>query len=129
MTLFQSIVTQIRQDRAANKIDRSQSLNAEIRAEGQDYVQVNEHRDAISRLGNVSLTLTNGGPFALTLNIPVDRARLEKENEGLEKQIANLDRQFANEQFMAKAPEKVIAGMRQKKAEYEAQLAKNRAAL
>jgi valyl-tRNA synthetase len=129
MTLFQSIVTQVRQDRAANKIDRSQSLSAEIRAEGQDYVLVKEHRDAIARLGNVTLTLTNGGPFALTLNIPVDRARLEKENEGLEKQIANLDRQFGNEQFMAKAPEKVIASMRQKKAEYEAQLAKNRAAL
>ena len=30
---------------------------------------------------------------------------------------------------MSKAPEKVIASMRQKKAEYEAQLAKNRAAL
>jgi valyl-tRNA synthetase len=129
MNLFQSIVTQIRQDRAANKIDRSQALNAEIRAEGREFALIEAQQAAIGRLGNVTLTLTNGGPFALKLNIPVDRARLEKENEGLEKQIVNLDRQFGNEQFMSKAPEKVIASMRQKKAEYEAQLAKNRAAL
>ncbi len=65
----------------------------------------------------------------MKLNIPVDRARLEKENEGLEKQIANLQRQLNDDNFLAKAPEKIVAGMREKKAGYEAQLAKNRAAL
>ncbi len=122
------MITEIRQNRAANKIDRSQTLHAEIFADGDEHKYVAGNRDAIARFGNVTLTLGQG-PFAVKLNIPVDRARLEKENEGLEKQIANLDRQFGNEQFMAKAPEKIVAGMRQKKAEYEAQLAKNRAAL
>jgi valyl-tRNA synthetase len=59
----------------------------------------------------------------------VDRARLEKEIADLEKQVANLDKQFNDSEFAAKAPEKVIAGMRAKKAGYEAQIAKNRAAL
>jgi len=127
MSVLQNVVIEIRQNRAANKIDRSQALQAEIFADG-DYDYLAANREAIARLCNVTLTLERG-PFALKLNIPVDRARLEKENEGLEKQIANLDRQFSNEQFMSKAPEKVIASMRQKKAEYEAQLAKNRAAL
>jgi valyl-tRNA synthetase len=91
-------------------------------------VTIQENCSAIERLVNVTLTV-EPGEFALNLDIPVDRARLEKENEQLEKLIANYELQFANEEVMAKKPEKVITGMRQKKAEYEAQLAKNRAAL
>ena len=123
------MVVEIRQNRAANKVDRSQVLSAEITSSSPTYELIEAHAQILERLGNVTLKLSVGAPLNLKLNIPVDRARLEKENEGLEKQIANLDRQFANEQFMSKAPEKVIASMRQKKAEYEAQLAKNRAAL
>ena len=47
----------------------------------------------------------------------------------LEKVIANSQRQLSNEAFIAKAPEKIVAGMRQKQAEYEGQLAKLRAVL
>jgi valyl-tRNA synthetase len=54
---------------------------------------------------------------------------LEKENEQLEKVIANSLRQLGNESFVAKAPAHVIDGMRAKLAEYQAQLAKNQAAL
>jgi valyl-tRNA synthetase len=63
------------------------------------------------------------------LDIPLDRERIAKEIEQLEKVIANSDRQLSNEEFVKKAPEKVIADIRRKKTEYEAQLAKNRAAL
>jgi valyl-tRNA synthetase len=55
--------------------------------------------------------------------------RLRKDSEQLEKVIANSKRQLANESFVAKAPAHVIDVMRAKLAEYEAQLAKNRAAL
>jgi valyl-tRNA synthetase len=128
MSLLQGIVTEIRQSRAANKIDRGQTLHAEISLDGPEFSSIETLRDVIARLGNVTLTLALG-PFAVKLNIPVDRARLEKENVELEKQIANLDRQFADQESLAKKPDKVIAGMREKKAGYEAQLAKNRAAL
>ncbi|MGH9558613.1 MAG: hypothetical protein ACRD30_05185, partial [Bryobacteraceae bacterium] len=57
------------------------------------------------------------------------RDRLKKENAQLEKVIANSERQLANEDFVRKAPEKVISSLREKKSEYETQLAKNRAAL
>ena len=43
--------------------------------------------------------------------------------------VANSERQLSNEAFIAKAPEKIVAGMRQKQAEYETQLAKLRATL
>jgi valyl-tRNA synthetase len=67
--------------------------------------------------------------FRATLDIPLNRARLEKENEQLEKVIANSKRQLDNPDIVAKMPEKVVATLRSKLAGYEAQLANNRAAL
>jgi len=55
--------------------------------------------------------------------------RASKENQQLEKVIANSKRQLENQDFVSKAPAKVIEGMRSKLAEYEAQFAKNQAAL
>ncbi|MCU1336923.1 MAG: valyl-tRNA synthetase [Bryobacterales bacterium] len=126
---IQEIVTEIRQERAANKVDKSQALKAAVRRNGKELRRIQEHRTIIERLANVTLTIEEGTPAPVKLDIPIDRARLEKENEQIQKQLANLERQFTNQEFMAKAPEKVITGMQQKKAEYEAQLAKNRAAL
>jgi valyl-tRNA synthetase len=57
------------------------------------------------------------------------REKLLKDNEQLEKLAANLERQLFNEDFISKAPEKVVAGMRQKLVEYKAQLKKNLDAL
>ena len=128
MAVVQSNVKEIRQGRAANKIDRSQVLLVEISADGDEYDYIAANREAIAKLANVTLELVRGSS-ALKLNIPIDRARLEKENAELEKQIANLERQFTDTESLAKKPEKIVEGMRKKKAEYEAQLAKNRAAL
>jgi valyl-tRNA synthetase len=124
MKLLQAIVTDIRQRRADHKIDKSQKLAATVSLRGQVAIAA-----AVERLANVTLTIVDGDPSPVKLDIPVDRARLERESAQLAQQIANLDRQFGNQEFMAKAPEKVIASMQQKKADYEAQLAKNRAAL
>ena len=57
------------------------------------------------------------------------KARLRKENEQLEKVVANYKRQLDDADIVRKMPEKVVANMRAKLTEYEAQLAKNRAAL
>jgi len=67
--------------------------------------------------------------FVLKLALKVDREKIAKEIAELEKVIANSQRQLSNEAFRAKAPEKVISGMLAKQAEYEAQVAKLRAAL
>jgi valyl-tRNA synthetase len=128
MRQLQGVVTEIRQNRAANKVDRSQELNALVFAHGDAYRVLDQQKVAIERLGNVKLTLA-AGPPQVKLNIPIDKARLEKEIQNFEKQVANLDRQFASEEFMSKAPAKVIDGMRQKRSDYEAQIAKNRATL
>jgi valyl-tRNA synthetase len=128
MALLQDTVTEIRQERAANKIDKSQALTAVIKAQSPEYEQLQANKPAIERLANVTLAIEQG-PHALKLNIPVDRARLEKEIHQLSGVIAGLTRQLESQEFLSKAPEKVVASMRQKVAEYEAQIAKNRAAL
>jgi valyl-tRNA synthetase len=129
MGLVQHVIVEIRQARADNKIDKSRKLTATVREEPEYVIPIYENRAAIERIANVTLTIEEGASAPVKLDIPIDRARIEKENDDLEKQIANLERQFSNQEFMAKAPEKVIAGMRAKKAGYEAQIAKNRAAL
>ena len=43
--------------------------------------------------------------------------------------IANSERQLTNEEFVRKAPEKVVAQIREKMAGYQAQMDKNRATL
>jgi valyl-tRNA synthetase len=128
MAVLQGIVTQIRQDRAANKIDKSQMVEAALRERADSLSVVTENRRAIERLANVTLTIEEG-VSSLKLSIPLDRARLEKENTELEKVIARTEAQLGNEDFTQKAPAKVIESMRAKLAEYKAQLKKNRDAL
>jgi valyl-tRNA synthetase len=100
--------------------------------------------ESIHQLANVRLDLHHGEPpkfegavrstpdFDLVLEMPRaegQQEKLLKENEQLEKLIANQERQLSNEDFIAKAPNHIVAGMRQKLAEYKAQLRKNLDAL
>jgi valyl-tRNA synthetase len=132
MKLLQDVVTQIRGLRADHKIDKKTKLTGTLAVEGDPPV------DKIEQLANVALSVTpaRGPGFDLKLELPQaagasedQRDRLRKENEQLEKVIANSNRQLANESFVAKAPAHIIGGMRAKLAEYEAQIAKNNAAL
>lgn len=72
--------------------------------------------------------------FDLGLEVPaaqleVLRKRLEKEIEQLDKTIANSQRQLGDEKFLSRAPDHVVAGIREKLAEYESQVAKSRESL
>ncbi len=124
MQVVQDLVTEARTIRAENKADQRQPL-----AGWTNLVIDATRRAMIERLANITLAYEPALKQSLKLDIPVDRGRLEKEIEQLEKQIANYDRQFADEQFMSKAPEKVIVEMRAKRAEYARKLEENRAAL
>jgi len=146
MNLLQEIVTAARTLRADHKVDKKATLpgalySAQLRL---PHAQL----DVIQKLARVELRVVHGHApklegavrstpdFDLALQMPEaagltpeQRERLEKENEQLEKVIASSNSQLSNEAFLGKAPEKVVAGMRGKLAEYESQLAKNRAAL
>ena len=52
-----------------------------------------------------------------------ERARLEKQREQAQKQLAALDKKLGNEAFVARAPAEVVAAERARQAELQAQLA------
>jgi valyl-tRNA synthetase len=124
MAAVQEMVTEARTIRADNKIDQKRKVAAVSNRPLDDA-----RRAMVERLANLTLEYDSILKQSLRLDIPVDRARLAKENEQLEKQIAAFQNQFSNEEFLAKAPEKVVAAMRAKRAEYEKKLAENLAAL
>ncbi len=123
---FRGLVTGVRNRRVG--IDPGQKVEVEIHEEFEDFATLKAFSAAFERFCNANLRLVEGPSF-IRVNVPIDRAKLEKENAELEKQIANLERQFADTESLGKKPEKIVNGMRDKKAAYEAQLAKNRAAL
>jgi len=129
MAAVQAIITDARTQRADANVDPKQTVDAILSATGDRLAVATRNADAISRLARVKLEFHDEDPYRLKLALKVDRAKLEKEIADLEKIIANSQKQLSNEGFLAKAPQKITDGMRAKQAEYEAQVAKLRAAL
>ena len=55
------------------------------------------------------------------VDLEAERGRLLSEKQKLERDLAGLEGQLANEQFLAKAPPPVVENMRQRKEEFRAQ--------
>jgi len=147
MQLLQDIVTAARSLRADHKVDKKVTLAGVLHG-AHVHLIPQQQREAMQRLANVQLEIKHDHvpklegavrstpDFDLMLQMPAaagltpaQRERIEKENEQLEKVINSSNNQLSNEDFLSKAPEKVVGTIRVKLAEYEAQLAKNRAAL
>jgi valyl-tRNA synthetase len=75
--------------------------------------------------GDVEVVL----PLAGLIDIAEERARLTKEIEKREKDLAGLERKLANEGFVTKAPAHVVQAERERKDVVSATLAKQRAML
>ena len=56
-------------------------------------------------------------PLGDVIDFAKERARLEKDLKKAEDEIARFDAKLSNEQFVAKAPEEVLAEQREKRAE------------
>ena len=69
---------------------------------------------------------TDSAKFYIPMNDIIDtekeRARLTKEKETAQKEIERLEKKLGNPEFVSKAPEKVIAGEREKLEKYTSQL-------
>ena len=143
MALLQEMTTAARTLRADNKRDKKEQLRGILYCRnGAQHV---EH-SVVEKLANVKLDIRNEAAanlegavrstpdFDLLLELPkidpgAQRARLSKEIEQLVKLIDDKNRQLANDRFLASAPAHVIEGLKQKRAEYQAQLEKSQAAL
>ena len=60
------------------------------------------------------------------IDVAAECARLKKELEKLEKDVANAQRQLGNENFLAKAPASVVEGLRKQKHENEGLIEKTK---
>jgi valyl-tRNA synthetase len=68
-------------------------------------------------------------PLAGVIDMSAERARLEREIEKAKAEIRKVDAKLANASFLAKAPPEVVEENRERKAEFEAMIAKLQAAL
>jgi valyl-tRNA synthetase len=143
MALLQEMIT------AARKLRADHGLDKKLLLEGVLYCRngsKNVDLGVIEKLAAVKLDVRTGAApelngavrstpeFDLVLRLPevdldIQRARLTKEIEQLEKTIADKDRQLGNDKFLNSAPAHVVDALRAKRAEQMAQLEKSRATL
>jgi valyl-tRNA synthetase len=143
MALLQEMITAARKLRADHAIDKKLLLEGVLYCRnGSKSVDLS----VIEKLAAVKLDVRSGTApdlsgavrstpeFDLVLRLPevdheIQRARLVKEIEQLEKTIADKDRQLASEKFLNSAPSHVIDSLRAKRADQVAQVEKSRATL
>jgi valyl-tRNA synthetase len=135
--ILQEIVGMARTLRTESKLDPKQQLSGTVYSRTAALEVAQRHADAIQKIANVKLEFkAEAAPKApvmrstaeLDLVLEVPRSQEEakakrdaKELEQLDKNIASLERQLADEVFLGKAPQKVVEGMRAKLAAYKAQ--------
>jgi valyl-tRNA synthetase len=143
MALMQEMITAARQLRADNGLDKKLLLQGVLYCRnGAKSVDLS----VVEKLANVKLDIRDEAApklegavrstpdFDLSLELPavdsgVQRGRLAKEIDRLQKLIADKDRQLSNDKFLSSAPAHVVDSLRAKRAEYVAQLEKSRAVL
>jgi valyl-tRNA synthetase len=135
--ILQEIVTMARTLRTEAKLDPKMQLEGALYSRNDALDMARRHGEAIQKLANVKLefkaeaapkasAIRSTAQFDLILHLPkqqeeAQRKRLEKEREQLDKNIANLERQLNDDAFLARAPQHVVEGMRQKLADYRVQ--------
>jgi valyl-tRNA synthetase len=138
MAILQDLIVSVRNLRAELKIEQKLRVPIQVYAEdGTVRALIEQNAGAVERLASVqhiefaqgSLAKLAGARHTARLDVhvvyakPIDaaaeRARLQKELERIEKEIANGQRQLSNEQFLAKAPADVVEGLRRRAGELE----------
>jgi valyl-tRNA synthetase len=149
MALLQALIVDVRTIRAEMKIENKQKTPIEIHASNGNRVEriLQANLNSIHKLANVeqvsftSNSLSNASGtrvapayevrvvYEQKIDVVAERERLTKELKKLETEMANAQRQLANEQFMAKAPEKVVEGIKRRSGELTGLIAKTQSAL
>jgi valyl-tRNA synthetase len=136
MAILQDLIVNVRNVRAELKVEPKVKVPIEVFAhEPAIRAMIEQNRGAIERLANVekiafansSLAKQAGARstarfdvhviYERKIDVAAEGERLKKELEKIEKEFANNQRQLSNEQFLAKAPEKVVEGLRQREQE------------
>ncbi|MFZ0318136.1 MAG: valine--tRNA ligase [Candidatus Sulfotelmatobacter sp.] len=136
MAILQDLIVNIRNVRAELKVEPKMKVPIDLFApEPAIRAMIEQNRAAIERLANVdkitflqnSLSKQAGARstarfdvhviYERKIDVAAESERLKKESDKLEKEFANNQRQLGNDQFLAKAPEKVVEGLRRRATE------------
>ena len=136
MAILQDLIVSVRNLRAELKIEPKVKIPVEVFAHEVEIARlIEENRGAIERLGSVenitfvpnSLAQQPGARstarfdvhviYERKIDVTAECERLKKEMEKIENGIASADRQLGNEQFLAKAPAKVVENLRKQQQE------------
>jgi valyl-tRNA synthetase len=131
MAILQDLIVAVRNLRAELKVEQKQKVPIQVfTQEAEIRSLLEQNREAIERLANVesmrfveqSLSKLSGARstarfdvhvvYEKKIDIATERERLKKELEQIEREIGNGQRQLSNQQFLSKAPVKVVEGMR-----------------
>jgi valyl-tRNA synthetase len=147
MVVLQDLIVNVRNMRAEMKVEPKVKTPVKIHAAGDVRKLVTENRGMIERLAGVdgiefvdaSLAQTAGARttprfevvlvYEQKIDVSAERERLTKELSKLETEMANANRQLGNEQFLAKAPAKVVEGIRKRQGELQQLIEKGKNAL
>ena len=148
MAVLQDVIVNLRNLRAELKVEQKQKVPIHFYTEDSAARRVIEqNQSAVERLANVeSITFSESSLAKISgarntprfdlhvvyekkIDVAAERARLQKEIEQHEKEIANGQRQLQNEQFLAKAPAQVVEGIRKRAEELKVLRAKAQTAL
>ena len=147
MTTLQALVTDVRNLRAEMKLEPKLKVPVEVFAKQDVRTLIEQNRHWIERLANLeSITFVSESVakaasarvapqyearvvYEQKIDVAAERERLGKELKKLEGEMAGIQRNLGNAQFVAKAPAHVIEGARKREAELTVLLEKSRAAL
>jgi valyl-tRNA synthetase len=141
MSLIIEIIRSIRNARAESKIDPAKRIEAHIHAKNSSAIE--PHRQAIETLARVQplhilgsrKESRNDGAQVLhvgevdivlpmTVDVDIEKHRLEQEKEALQARIASLEGRLIDETFLSKAPQAVVDKERAKLRDWQTKLQK-----
>jgi valyl-tRNA synthetase len=131
MAILQDLIVSVRNLRAELKVEAKVKVPIEIFAhEPEIRKMIEQNHGSVERLGSVeNISFVEGSLAKLSsarstarfdvhviyerkVDVAAECDRVKKELEKIEKELANNQKQLGNEQFLAKAPGKVVDGLR-----------------
>ena len=134
MAILQDLIVSVRNLRAELKVEPKVKVPIEVFAPGARHPEDDRAKSrcgcsawAMSRRSRLWRPLSPTVPapaarpaststliYESKIDVAAESDRLKKELEKIEKEFANNQRQLGNEQFLAKAPQKVVEGLRRR---------------
>jgi len=135
MATLQELIGTIRALRKDLDVPEREPVAIQLTASGKIQALAETNRAMIEKLARVSTiefpatwtlgpantrttaAFTIGTPYEKQIDVAAERERLRKKLEQYEKVLVNAERQLGNEAFLAKAPEKVVTGLKKQASE------------